>query len=306
MDASYTLPLNTYDTTLGLRYQRNETIVVEAPFQDLDIESESEVFSLLVRHPVYRTVAREFTVLLSGERLHNQTRLLGEPFDFSAGAQDGDGETTDTALRLSSEWLDRTQTQVIAIRSRFSIGLDILGATMTEDGDSDIPDGRFFAWLGQLQWVRRMNVFGLQDFQLLFRLDVQISKDPLLPLEQIAVGGRFSVRGYRENQLVRDNGVIVSLESRIPLLDDKRWADLIELAPFFDFGHAYNTAQATPDLTTVYSIGIGLRWALTFPKPIPWRSQLEVYWGYPLKDADTGDENLQDRGLHLQFVFATL
>ena len=37
-------------------------------------------------------------------------------------------------------------------------------------------------------------------------------------MEQIAVGGMRTVRGYRENQMVRDNALISSLELRIPLL----------------------------------------------------------------------------------------
>ena len=302
LDAGYTLPLNAYDTTVGLRYRRDNSVLVERPFADLDIESESEVFSLTLWQPLYRTLTQEFAVLFEGERLQNQTRLLDDPFDFTAGSEDG--ETVDTALRLTLEWRNQTQTQVVAIRSRFSLGIDALGATINDA--PDVPDGRFFAWLGQFQWLRRVNVFSVREAQLLFRLTVQLANDPLLPLEQMAVGGRFTVRGYHENQLVRDNGLTLSLESRIPLFRDKPWADVVELAPFFDFGHAYNTAQPTPDLKTIYSIGIGLRWALSFPKPVPWRSRFEIYWGHALVDVDNDGGGLQDKGIHLQFVLDTL
>ena len=302
INASYNIPLNAYDTTLGLRYQRNQTVVVESPFQDLDIDSHSDVTSITLRHPVYRTLTQEFAVYLQLEYLLNKTSLLGMPFPFSSGDQDDDGKTADTALRLSLQWLHRTQNQVTAIRSRFSVGVDLFNVTINDS--SEFPDGHFFAWLGQFQWVRRMNAFELQDFQLLLRMDVQLATEPLLPLEQIAVGGRHSVRGYRESTMIRDNAVIVSLESRIPLLRAKPWADYLELAPFFDFGHAENTKQPSPDLSTIYSIGIGLRWALSFTKPWPWHSQFEIYWGYPLKDIPTGDGNLQDLGLHMQLVIA--
>jgi hemolysin activation/secretion protein len=57
-----------------------------------------------------------------------------------------------------------------------------------------------------------------------------------LPLEQMAIGGRFSVRGYRENTMVRDHGLIVSLEGRIPLVENRRWAEFVQLVPFVDFG----------------------------------------------------------------------
>ena len=40
--ASYSLPMNRYDTTLELMYSTTDSIVVEEPFNIIDIESESE------------------------------------------------------------------------------------------------------------------------------------------------------------------------------------------------------------------------------------------------------------------------
>jgi hemolysin activation/secretion protein len=235
---------------------------------------------------------------VSGEHLRSETSLLGEPFSFSPGAQDG--EAIDTALRLTAEWLYRTPTQVLAVRSRFSLGIDALDATINED--SDLPDGRFFTWLGQFQWGRRLPLW---DVQLFFRLDVQLTTEPLLPLEQIAIGGRFSVRGYRENTLVRDNGLIVSLESHLPLIRNTRWAEVVQVVPFVDFGRGWNRTVPTPEPTLLVSLGLGLRWTITWDIGVPHRAQLEVFWGYPLKDVDTeGYDELQDNGLHLQFVLA--
>jgi hemolysin activation/secretion protein len=186
---------------------------------------------------------------------------------------------------------------VLAVRSRLSLGVDALGATTNDQ--ADVPDGRFLAWLGQFQYGRRL---GMQDIQLLFRLDVQLTTEPLLPLEQIAIGGRFSVRGYRENQLVRDNGLIASLESRIPLVRNTRWAEYVQVVPFVDFGWGWNRKVDTPDPTTLLSIGLGLRWGATWRVAVPLRTQAEVFWGYKLKDVRTEGGNLQDKGLHLQFV----
>jgi hemolysin activation/secretion protein len=295
IDTSYTLPLNALDTTLSLRYRRNDSAVVEDRFAPLDIASQSEIYTLTLRHPVYRTLRRELAVALSAEQLESQTSLGDEPFPFSLGSDNG--ETKDTAVRLSAEWLDRTPNQVIAIRSRFSLGIDLLDPTL--HGEADVPDGQFFAWLGQFQWGRRL---GLWDTQLLFRLDLQFTTEPLLPLEQIAVGGRFSVRGYRENTLVRDNGVIASLEARFPVVQNKRWAELIQLVPFVDFGRGWNQKIATPDPTTLVSVGLGMRWSAAFQVGVPLRAQWEVFWGYRIKDVETEGGDLQDHGLHLQFV----
>jgi hemolysin activation/secretion protein len=295
IDVRYVLPFTARDTALLLQYRKNAFDVVDEQFVDLEIESDSDIYTVTVRHPVYRTLNHEVAVELTGERLSSETSLLGEPFSLSAGAEDG--RTVVTAIRTAQEWIYRTQRQVIAARSRFSLGVDALGATVHSTAE---PESRFVAWLGQFQWARRL---GVLDSTLIFRADAQLTPTRLLTLEQFAVGGRYSVRGYRENTLFRDNGAVGSLEARVPVVQGKRWTNALELAPFFDYGRSWNTKEDTPDPQSIYSAGIGLRWSVTLiPASVPLRAYLEVYWGYPLVDVETTDGDLQDRGLHFQFV----
>lgn len=72
----------------------------------------------------------------------------------------------------------------------------------------------FFSWQGQHQLVRRV---GNRGIQMISKANAQMKKDQLLPLGKFSVGGANTVRGYRENLYVRDNGVLSSLEFRIPL-----------------------------------------------------------------------------------------
>ena len=205
-----------------------------------------------------------------------------------------------TALRLSQDWAHYTQEEVFAARSQLSFGIDALGAT-THGGET--PDGRFFAWLGQFQWAK---LFSPKNIQLIFRTDVQLTNDSLLPVEQIAVGGRYSVRGYRENQLVRDQGILSSLEARIPLVQNVWWADYLQVAPFVDYGRGWNEDLETPPVKSISSVGLGLRWAATWKtRTRTIKPQFELYWGIPLKNVDTPDYyDLQDDGIHLQLVIA--
>lgn len=303
IDTSYSLPLNAHETRISLRFRKNDFSVVEAPFDALDVESESEIYAITLRHPFIRTLRREFALSLIGEHLRNKTFLLGEPFSFSEGAQNG--KSVVSALRVALEWTERSQQQALAARSQFSVGVDVLDAT---NNSSRIADGQFFSWLGQFQWARRWN---LRNLQTIFRLDVQLTDAPLLSLEQLAVGGRYSVRGYRENQLVRDNGIISSLEARVPLLrQPTRWATTLELAPFVDVGRAWNKKGSTSHPDTIASIGLGLRWATSLAYPLfPSYSleltpQFEVYWGHPLHDVETSGGDVQDEGVHLQLLLA--
>ena len=69
------------------------------------------------------------------------------------------------------------------------------------------------------------------------------------------------------------------------------------LAPFFDFGHGWQTTVATPGTPpkTLASVGIGAIWNF-------WRgSHFEIYYGKQLKRYDTDRDNLQDHGIHLQW-----
>jgi hemolysin activation/secretion protein len=295
LDFKYSIPVTAYDTTLSYEYRRNTLAVIEQPFQELDINSKSDIYTLTVRQPVYRTLNSEIALELIGERLWAQTKLLGEPFSLEPGAQNG--RSVVAALRTAQEFVYRSQNQVIAARSRFSFGLNALGATSNANG---LPDGRFFAWLAQFQWVRRL---GVLDSYLIFRSDVQLSDDALLSLEQISVGGRYSVRGYRENTLLRDRGIITSLETRLPIIRNAFGFEYIELAQFFDFGRGWNREQKTPDPDDISSVGVGLRWGATLPWGIPIRPQFEIYWGHRLRKVEAPKKKvLQDHGIHMQFV----
>jgi hemolysin activation/secretion protein len=296
IDVAYTLPLNRYDTTFTASYRRNDFVVVSDQFRFLDLSSESEIIGFTLRHPLYRTLSDEFAVAITGERLHNKiTSVLdsvgGTPL-LIPGASDT-GVSSVSALRFIQEYVHRTATSVIAARSRFSVGVDVLNAT-TNGGD--LPDGRFFSWLGQLQGVRRFDDWW--GMQLLGQMSLQLANDRLFPLEQIPVGGRFSVRGYRENTLIRDNGFVFSLESRFPLIRYATGEPLLQFAQFVDVGRAWQAKGDTPDPQTLASVGLGLRWSV-LPRE---RARFELYWGVPLNHVPHPSGNLQDYGIHLQAV----
>ncbi len=279
----YARPITDSDLTFSIGYSRSSTLIVEDTFVGLDIESESQDFWLGLRQPVWRTPTTEFALGLQFMVRDNETTLGGDPFSFEPGANDG--KTQLSVLRIIQEFIHRTDRQAFAARSTFSIGLPIFGAT---ENASNIPDGEFFTWLGQAQYVHRL--FDTQA-QLVGRVAAQLADDNLLALEQIAVGGVNSVRGYRENQLVRDQALLGTIEVRIPIVTDVNGREQFTLVPFFDIGHGYN-AGSVSDSDTIASVGLGF--ILTPNRHI----NVELFWGYAFKDFDTPEDNLQDAGLH--------
>ena len=273
--ATYALPVSARDTALALKFERVDTQIVEAPFDLLDIENESEYAEVGLFHPVYRTLERRLDLGASLTRRTNASFLLGQPFSFSPGLEDG--RSVVTALRLSADWVDRGLDQVFAARLTLSRGIDALGATILPGEE---PDSRFTTGLAQVQLARRL---GSRGDQVLLRADWQDAGESLLASEKFALGGAQSVRGYRENALVRDNGWVVSAEYRRPLPGG------LEGALFADHGESREHRGPRDDLS---SVGVGLRWS-PFPGVVA-----QLYKGFALVEPESRTSDLQDRGIH--------
>ena len=282
---AYGIPLNAWDGTLNLAYSRNHSRIVEAPFDPLDIKGRASTFSIGFRQPIVRKPNEEFALSLSADFRESQTFVLGDiPFSFSEGPEDGLSRVT--VLRFSQDWVKRSSRRVLAARSQMSFGLDLFGATINETG----TDGRFFSWLGQFQWVESLHPRVI----FLTRLGMQFSNDSLLPLEQFSIGGPDTVRGYRRNQRVTDNGFFASAEFRITLVREPDGIGTIQLAPFFDYGTVWNhTDETNPNPRTLASLGVGLRWELA-----P-HLTARLDWGAPLysTDGELDSDTFQDNGI---------
>lgn len=291
LNATYAVPLTRYDTTFLAGYRYFKFAVVEDPFKPLDIESETQIFTLSLRQPIYRTVNDEIALALVGEYEQNANVLGGVPFDFVAGMRNGFGNVA--AVRFVQEWTHRTTESVLAVRSRFTAGLDVLGATV--NGTPRAADGQFFSWLGQAEWLQRFPSTGIE---LVNFLNVQVADDLLFPLEQMAIGGRYSVRGYRENALLRDNGVAYQFETRFPVWTSSAGFPYVQFCPFADVGHSWAAKGGTPPPRTLASVGAGLRFNLGT------LAHLNAYWGRRLITDDVANphNSLQDEGVHIQFV----
>lgn len=289
----YGIPLNARDTTLNVFAEWERAKVVEEPLNALEIQSRARTFGLRLNHPVFRTSQQQLRLAAGFDLRQSKTALLGEGFSFSPGVEP-DGLSKVSVLRFIQDYVVRDRSQVIAARSTFSWGIDAFDSTHLGD---TLPNGKFLAWLGQFQYVRRL---GKNDARLLFRFDGQLTSQPLLPLEQFAVGGMRTVRGYRTNQLVRDQGYASSLEVRIPVMRREDGAPLLQIAPFVDVGGAWYKGRDTPKPQTIRSAGLGLHFD---PDR---RIHAELYWGHAFddKDIENPSQSWQDMGWHLMIRFS--
>ncbi|MHC5932906.1 ShlB/FhaC/HecB family hemolysin secretion/activation protein [Nostoc sp.] len=282
---SYSVPFNALDGTFGVRYSNSGSRIIQSEFRDLHIRSEAETLSFNVRQPLIHTPNSEFALGLAFDLRRSQTFILNDiPFSFTEGPEDGKSKVT--VIRFSQDWLQRNANSVLAARSQFSFGLDAIDATVNNSG----TDGRFFSWVGQFQWVQRLS----PRILMLAKVNTQLTPDSLLSLEKITIGGVDTVRGYGQNQLVADNGVVGGVEVRIPLASN---VETLQLIPFFDIGTAWNNRGISADPQTLASLGLGLHWQ-PFSGLV-----LRADYGVPLIGTSDRGSSLQDNGFNFSVLY---
>ena len=291
-DFTYSLPINPRNGTFAVSLGTSDNDVIERPFNDLDIQSYSKYYELTLRQPVIQNPTQELSVGMSLTRRESKASLFNGEIPFPAIGADESGRTSVTALRFFQEWTQRNSRQVFAARSQFSIGLDALNSTINNAS----PDSSFYAWRGQAQWVRQL----APDTLMLIRGDLQFADRPLVALEQFGLGGLQSVRGYRQDALLTDNGFFASAEVRLPIWrPNKSSPTLLQIVPFVDVGTAWNRSNSQQNIdNTLVSTGLGLRLQLG--------SQLnaQLDWGIPLVFLDSRKSTWQENGLYFSVVYS--
>ena len=293
LDLSYTVPLNARNGTLSLSGGFANTNVIEPPFKRLNITGDYSYIDLSLRQPVIQTPTQELALGLTFSREESNTTLLGENFPLSPGSNDN-GETRLSVLRFFQDYIQRSPQQVFSLRSQFSLGVGWLDATV----NSQPPDSRFFSWRGQGQYVRLL----APDTVLELRSDLLVSTRSLVPLEQFSLGGLQSVRGYRQDLYLSDNGFFASAEVRFPILRVKEVEGVLQLVPFVDFGTAWNSSgQPNPspnNRNTLVGLGLGLQWQMSN------LFTARVDYGIPLIDIKSSDRTLQEQGLYFSLNYS--
>ena len=278
----YQIPTFIKNGLLSFEYRDGDSEIIEN-FEDIDIRAESDSWLLRYNQPIIQKLNNKIALGVEFERQRSTTFILDDlPFSFADGPQDG--ESVVSTLRFTSDWNKRFQTSALAISSELNFGLDAFGATVNRNA----PDGLFFSWLGQSQWMKALNKD--KDLLLITRITTQLSPDPLLPLKQFTLGGQGTVRGVRQNQEIGDNGVVGTIEFSVPLIgNDRENSSRIKIIPFFDFGKVWSNNNS--DTSYLASVGVGANWKIED------YLSLTLDWGVPLINNDDSGNSLQENGL---------
>jgi hemolysin activation/secretion protein len=283
---NYQYPINPQAGTLSFNFSAGQSPITEQPFDTLNILTDSQTYELGYRQPIMRSPREEFAVGGSIAFENSGSYFGNRSFNFQNFKFD-DGRSQSRVLRFSQDYLSRDPEGAWVLRSSFNLGLNILGATIRNDGS---PDGRFFYWIGQVLRVQRLS--SDKDTLAFFRLNMQFSGDQLLSLNRFSIGGPQSIRGYRQNQLAGDSGLQASVELQFPVARDEEGASIVKLLPFVEAGTVWNSSGVNSTTQSLFGLGLGATY-----QPIR-NLVLRLDYGIPLVNVSNSGNNLQDSGLY--------
>jgi hemolysin activation/secretion protein len=288
IESYFDVPIDQYNSKLGFSYSKRYAQVIEEPLKDIDIKSNYDAFEIKLSHELWNNLNGAFILGTSLYKKQNHNTVLGEDFPLSLGEEDN-GRSRVSAITLWQDYQIQQVDWVLAIRSTLNIGLDMLGSTVHS---GDLADSKFLSWVTQLQYAKRIE----NSMQLILRTNVQLSNDKLLAMEKFSLGGFDTVRGYRENSLIRDNGYFLSAELHYALRKYKQLSK-IELVPFIDYGNGWNQGTKS-DTEDLLGIGMGIIWA--FSKSL----KAELYLAHDVIQASPQFKyDLQDSGIEFRVVY---
>jgi hemolysin activation/secretion protein len=283
INATYQVPLTKQGTTVRFSYLNGSNATIEKPFENFGLQNTAQVYSLSIRHPLFRMATEkhrsDFALSLSLDHLESQDRLLGFDFPVSRGSNDS-GQTKITSLRFGQDWRFQDSNQAAFLRSQVSLGVNIASSTAP-----DFDNGQFLAWRGDAFWARRLP----WRLTLITKAGLQFSDRPLVSSEQISLGGFDTIRGYRQDGVLGDNGFFGSLELKIPIYEGK--AGKVSLSPFFAAGVPWNNTALNAESQLLASTGLSLQYNFSD------RLSASFVWGIPLFDIAGERKSLQERGL---------
>jgi hemolysin activation/secretion protein len=119
------------------------------------------------------------------------------------------------------------------------------------------------------------------DWQARMIANAQLTRDALVPGEQIGAGGSTTVRGFNERDLSTDSGVLLNVELYTPDLCQRvNWQ--CRLLAFYDTAYGKRNHALAGELTgtTISSAGLGLRFAVGSA------ASVQVDYGHVLQAGD--------------------
>ena len=121
---------------------------------------------------------------------------------------------------------------------------------------------------------------------------------PLIPnCSLFGIGDFGSVRGYRQDQLLTDNGIFASAEVQIPIAQIRNKGNHHSGRSLCGLWQRLENAGENPDPGTLASLGLGLQFRQSA------RLTARVDWGIPLISVESRNRTWQENDLYFYVVY---
>lgn len=222
----YEVPISPNGTKLSFDYS-NSAVRLGGPYKYLNVKGYSQSIGVKVSHPLIRNAKTDVVVYTGVDFVDADTKSKALNYTMSdyklIVIRSGVRAITDDN---HGRWLG-------------NLGVDVGLPGGKKDPRSD-ADGTFVKIVAGVTRVQRLfgRVIGL------LRLNGQYSPNQLYAVEQMQIGGPYTLRGYQPAELIGDWGVAGTAEVRTPIPGFKKILpkklkfidDRVRLAAFYDFG----------------------------------------------------------------------
>jgi len=244
----YSIPVSPYGTRVSFDYSRSN-VNLGGPYRYLNVKGHSQSMGVRVTHPVIKNAKTDVVVYTGIDYVDAETQARKMNY------------------ALSDYKLFVIRSGVRGIRDdKYGRWLGTLGVDVGVGGSSKVnynnSEDTFVKVVAGATRVHRLfgRVIGL------VRLNGQFSPNRLYAVEQMQIGGPYTLRGYQPAELIGDYGVTGTIEVRSPIPGFRKILpnkvkfvdDRVRLAAFYDFGwvkendHVYNYPQ-----NFLHSVGFG-------------------------------------------------
>ena len=271
---------NYYNRMWSMHYQRSHSKIVDPAFADLNLTNTGSSFGVryLGAFDSKNGLKTGWQWQVGLNQKKSLSKIDGEP--YSLDSQSLNGVSHSVTLGLGALYRKRHAGVSQVVNFGISYGQDI---------------NRFAQpfWLIQPAFIRQQRLALWQSF-LSIDLRAQFASVHLLPTDKFSAGGSQSVRGYRENSLSRDQGLVLRMDWFIYPLSSR--FGRLNWGPFVDYGSLWSRGEES-QFEQLFSAGLGLM--LVNKKGL----NVRLDWGLPFIPLSAEYTDWQDAGLHASISY---
>ncbi len=291
---SYTIPVFRPGYTIGLNYNNNSYAVGDI-FEPLEIEGDSSTISAFGKGIWKRSKKLN---------LYSSIQLAQKNSSSESAAFTSDTETKISITTLSSgfngeaPWLSAKHGGDIAFSSGTAES-EITGLTQQDQSFSKINLNYQFAF--PLNFVE-----SLKSTHLILRSNIQQSSDELNALEQMPLGGPYTVRAYPISEFLVDKGFLFSIEwvAKADVVSEYKFLETLQVSAFIDYASGNLNVDNQNNVQTDITIkGLGFSAQTTPETGLKARFDLGIPIGEPFDDYVVSNDKSVQTFISLSYLF---